>query len=128
MAWVDHLRLVTLENNRAVVEPLPGHREIAGFAKGENQRKRLGDELMTILGKRVEVVVKEPEGGMSEGGDDGVSGGGGGPAASRPKGMSTTDKRAAMDLPSVRDAVDAFGGDVTPIDFRDEPTATSDDE
>ena len=115
MAWVDHVRLVSLEPSRATIEALPGHADIARFARLEPQRKRLGDELMTILGRRVEVVVRDRQVIDDDGPADAT------PAASpqRRGTISTADKRAAMDLPLVRDAIEAFG-DAMPIEFRDE--------
>jgi len=114
MAFVDHLRLVSLEQSRATLEALPGHADIARFARAEQRRKRLADELMTILGRRVEVVIRDRPAEPDDPADPA-------PAASakRRGSLSTTDKRAAMELPLVRDAIEVFS-DAMPIEFRDE--------
>ncbi len=115
MAFVDHLRLAELNQHRATIEPLPGQRDMARFAATDQRRKRISDELMTILGRRVEVVVRQPAGATVE--DDATDEPT--PAAARRGGVSQIDRRAAMELPLVRDAIEMFP-DAMPIDFRDE--------
>lgn len=63
LAWMDHVRLASLERGeggRAVLVPRPGARGVASVV-GEAHRERVASELSRLVGRRVRVELATPD-------------------------------------------------------------------
>ena len=106
MAWTDHLQLVRLDQGVAVLSPTPGHRELVNFID-ESRQQMLAREFSQLLGQPLRVVVQMPRGAADEVESDAPD--------AAPTGRA--DRRAALDLPLVKDVFDIFP-DASLIDVR----------
>jgi len=121
-AWLRYVTIDKLDEHAAVLSPTPGHREVMHFARDQRRLQEITDELTPILGRRVQVSVHAPSASTHQHSDDNI-----GHACDptrpqtqdpRPSG-SAADRRAAMDLPLVKQVMDVFP-DAVPFDVREE--------
>ncbi len=117
-AWLRFVTIDKLDEQAAVLSPTPGHREVMHFASDQRRLQEITDELTPILGRRVRVSVKP------------LPGNGGTPDDSQgpdPTGSASTrhaDRRAALDLPLVKQVMDIFP-DAELFDVREEADGTT---
>lgn len=111
--WVEKLRLVSLADGLAVLEPAAGQREILGFFN-EAKQKQLGERLGRLTGGAVRVRVRQPEAGDGqEAGDTDTA------SEADARVSSAADRRAAMDLPLMKEVLEYFP-DAVLMDVRGE--------
>lgn len=90
LAWVNHLRLAYLDQGVGTVVPIPGHREVAGFATAQ-RLEQIAVELQSLLGRPIRLVLQASM------------------AAESPSSPIQTDaRREAMELPLVQAILDVF--------------------
>ncbi len=114
LSWLRFVNIVKLDEQAVVLSPTPGHREVMAFAKGQ-RLEDLANELWPILGRRVRVSMQAPDnGGGASGVDDKSTSNG----QTRSQ-ISQAERRAALDLPLVKQVMDLFP-DAVVTDVRDE--------
>ncbi|MFP4144999.1 MAG: hypothetical protein ACLFV3_07625 [Phycisphaeraceae bacterium] len=96
MAWMKKLRLERIEGDTAVVRPLPGQEDVAGFASG--RLSQLTDALEPILGQRVRVTLETAPGGAAAQAEQSSDG----------RGPSSSVRREVLGLPLVKRAMEVF--------------------
>jgi hypothetical protein len=114
-AWLKFVTLDKLDDNAAVLTPTPGHRDVLSFARDPRRLQSLTEELAPILGRRVRVSIQPPSP-ANPGHHE--------PNAQSPNPQSPTpnnaaNRRAAMDLPLVKQVMDIFP-DAVLFDLREE--------
>ncbi len=123
-AWLRFVTIDQLDEQSAVLCPTPGHREVMHFAKDQRRLQEITDELAPILGRRVQVSVRASQTQAQQPGDVGGAGGTGGGASNSDTQVARgaarhADRRAAMDLPLVKQVMDIFP-DAVLFDVREE--------
>ena len=112
MAWLRFVDIVKLDEQAVVLSPTPGHREVMHFARDQRRLQAVADELAPILGRRVKVSMgAAPDAGRND-------------EATPPNGhkqarVNSADRRAALDLPLVKQVMDVFP-DAIVTDVREE--------
>ncbi len=118
-AWLRYVTIDKLDEQTAVLSPTPGHREVMHFAKDQRRLQEITEELAPILGRRVRVSVQAPKI------DSGQAGGEASRGSTPVQGKARdTDRRAAMDLPLVKQVMDVFP-DAVLFDVREEAVGPS---
>lgn len=95
-----------------MVAPVPGRAEVVRYATAD-KLDRVARECSEIAGRRMRVRFETAPGAAGEASDPAVERSGSGPP--------TASRRAAMELPLVREAFEVFP-DAMLIDVRTEPT------
>ncbi len=123
-AWLRFVNLDKLDDQTAQFSPTPGHREVMHFAKDQRRLQGITDELTPILGRRVQVSVNAPA--ATNHADDNPTGptDPASPQTQAPRPTGAADRRAAMDLPLVKQVMDVFP-DAVLFDVREEGRADS---
>lgn len=107
LSWLKFVRIVKLDEQSVDLSPTPGHREVMAFAKGQ-RLQLIADELHPILGRRVKVLMQTP----TASGSGSPTGESSSPDAPTANGQSPankhTDRRAALDLPLVKQVLEVF--------------------
>lgn len=123
-AWLRYLGLKRVDGDTVIVAPRPGHREVVPIATPA-RLEPVAAELSQIRGRRTRITVDpqaDPEA-RTEAGDDGPEPGAGtGPGAGASPhdgGAAPFDRRAAMQIPLVRQAM-TFFPDAAVIDARED--------
>ena len=121
-AWLRYVNIDKLDEQSAVLSPTPGHREVLHFAKDQRRLQEITDELTPILGRRVRVSMQAPP--VSDVSTE-VSASS---HASANAAVRQGDRRAAMELPLVKQVLDVFPDavlfsvrDETDDEHRDDP-------
>ena len=112
-AWLRFVNLDKLDDTTAQFSPTPGHREVMHFAKDQRRLQGITDELAPILGRRVQVSIHPPASNQHDPADSNSSN----PQSPAP--TKQADRRAAMDLPLVKQVMDVFP-DAVLFDVREE--------
>lgn len=120
LAWLRFVILEKIDEKTAVLVPTPGHRDVLNFAKDPRRLQVVTDELIPILGRRVRVTMQAPAPGSSPGGSPGDAAQTPGSNSSGSNNASRhADRRAAMDLPLVKQVLEVFP-DAVLFDVREE--------
>ena len=112
-AWLRFVNLDKLDDTTAQFSPTPGHREVMHFAKDQRRLQGITEELAPILGRRVQVSIHPPVSNQHDPADSNSFN----PQSSAP--TKQADRRAAMDLPLVKQVMDIFP-DAVLFDVREE--------
>jgi len=112
-AWLRYVNIDKLDEQAAVLSPTPGHREVLHFAKDQRRLQAITDELTPILGRRVRVSMQAPPTPDASADESASS-----PAHANGA-VRNGDRRAAMELPLVKQVLDVFP-DAVLFDVRDE--------
>ncbi|MFA9477077.1 hypothetical protein ACERK3_02095 [Phycisphaerales bacterium AB-hyl4] len=111
-AWLRFVQLDRLDAERATLRIVPGHREVYGFAT-EPRLAQIGKVLQDVTGRRVRVTLDRET--PASGGEDTA-------ASPSPTSGAASDRREAMGLPLVRQALEIFP-EASLIDVRDEDSS-----
>ncbi len=118
LAWLRFVTIDKLDEQAAVLSPMPGHREVLHFARDQRRLQEVTDELTPILGRRVRVSMQSsPTPKASADTTTQAPSPGNGPGRA-------TDRRAAMELPLVKKVLDVFP-DAVLFDVREEADGLS---
>jgi DNA polymerase III subunit gamma/tau len=109
-AWLRFVTIDKLDERSAVLSPTPGHREVLHFARDQRRLQEVTDELNPILGRRVRVSIQAPP--AAEESDGRIE-------TDAPPANGAADRRAAMNLPLVKQVLDVFP-DAVLFDVREE--------
>jgi DNA polymerase III subunit gamma/tau len=115
-AWLRFVTIDKLDEQSAVLSPTPGHREVMHFARDQRRLQEITEELTPILGRRVRVSVQALKT-QADPPDQKASITNPKPAENGP--ARHADRRAAMDLPLVKQVMDVFP-DAVLFDVREE--------
>ncbi len=124
LAWLRLVAVTKLDEHVAVLTPTPGHREVMNFARDQRRLQDVSEMLRTILGRRLSVSIVAPENpgqGIPVVSDEsGNTPAGLQSSNNGAKPFSAGERRAALDLPLVKQVMDVFP-DAILFDIRDDP-------
>lgn len=113
LAWLRNLELRSIDGEKVVLAPRPGHREMLGFATPPRLAS-LEPLFAELLGRPVKITI---ESAAEAGSTSSSNSTGEAPAGARP-GLSVDARRKAMNLPLVKQVLQEF--DATIVDIREE--------
>lgn len=108
-AWVQHARLVGVEGDAMTLAPASGRQELARFATADRLRQ-LAQHVTAVAGRPMTVRFDAPPSDAPAAAD---------PASGGTLSRDAASRRAAMDLPLVREAFEVFP-EATLLDVRSE--------
>lgn len=103
MAWLQSLALLKLDDNRAVLAPASGTRQIASFANDPGRQEQVATQLSDLLGRRIRVTIEQKP--VVDPNADQVIGGSG-PTGTN--GASRVDLQSVRELPLVNQVFRTF--------------------
>ncbi|GAB4190920.1 MAG: hypothetical protein Kow00105_05120 [Phycisphaeraceae bacterium] len=124
LAWLRYVTVTKLDDHVAVLMPTPGHREVMNFARDQRRLQDVSTILRSILGRRLSVSIAVPEKPgqetqvVSDESDNTQAGLKSSHNGTKP--FSAGERRAALDLPLVKQVMDVFP-DAILFDIRDDP-------
>lgn len=121
MAWMQSLQLAQLDANSATLRPVPGGRDVAGFASHPKQLDTLSKRLSEVLGKSIKASVEINQQPNALQGNANHQNG---QADSNPNQRENNQKRRqeALQLPLVKTVLDVFP-DASLLDVTTDPQA-----
>ncbi len=122
LSWLRFVQIVKIDEQSVIMTPTPGHREVMAFAKGQRLQD-LANDLQPILGRRVRVSMQPPANPNGDLTSESIPGdaSSGSPTPNPQSQTPNTQaaRRAAMDLPLVKQVMDVFP-DAVLFEVRDE--------
>ncbi|MEX0653416.1 MAG: hypothetical protein WD151_04760 [Phycisphaeraceae bacterium] len=116
-AWLRYVELANLDDERAVLRVVPGHREVFAFIT-DVRLTQIGKVIEDVVGRRVRVTIDRGPTGAPDTGDA---------ASGQPGQPAGGDRREAMGLPLVRQVLEIFP-EASLIDIRETKPAPPTDQ